>query len=98
MGYRPAPAPVVYKPAPVVYKPAPAPIVYKPAPQPIAYKPAPAATYHEPEYAYGDAVYTWSMLSRTTTQAMTLATRRAEMVPMLMASTTCPFLTAVCRP
>merc|ERR1712142_349258 len=57
--YRPAPAPVVYKPAPVVYKPAPAPIVYKPAPQPIAYKPAPAATYHEPEYAYGDAVYTW---------------------------------------
>merc|ERR1712025_1057819 len=53
------PAPAVYKPAPVVYKPAPAPIVYKPAPQPIAYKPAPAATYHEPEYAYGDAVYTW---------------------------------------
>merc|ERR1739848_472967 len=53
------PRPIVYKPAPVVYRPAPAPVVYKPAPQPIAYKPAPAATYHEPEYAYGDAVYTW---------------------------------------
>lgn len=55
--YKPAPAPVVYKPAPVVYKPAPAPVVYKPAPAP--YHPAPAASYHEPEYAYTDATYTY---------------------------------------